>query len=95
MSRSKAIARCVLFAAAVSAVHAQLAPPPSEMTVANKPFMLFVTPLLPPEGAERSGAFSAACFKHLKQYFDSTSFQPILVDRVLDGLFDLRVIGIA
>jgi|GEM_PF-2795058 len=47
--------------------------------VADKPFMLFVTPLLPPEGPERSEAFSSACYKALRELFDSTSFQVIIV----------------
>ena len=41
--------------------------------------MLFVTPLLPPEGGERAEAFSNACFKELKQFFDTTSFRAIRV----------------
>jgi hypothetical protein len=48
--------------------------------VSNKPFMLFVTPLYPPEGKQRAEAFSSAMFKDLKQFFDTTSFQAILVE---------------
>jgi hypothetical protein len=48
-------------------------------SLSNKPFMLFVTPLRPPEGPERTEAFSSAIFKALRQFFDTTSFQPILV----------------
>ncbi|MBD3391077.1 MAG: PEGA domain-containing protein [Chitinivibrionales bacterium] len=52
---------------------------PPAPRVSNKPFMLFVPPLLPPEGADRAGAFSNAIFNELRDFFDTTSFQAILV----------------
>ncbi len=41
-----------------------------------KPFMLFVTPLLSPPGTN-AAAFTDAVFKHIREQFDTTAFQPI------------------
>jgi hypothetical protein len=75
-SGKKIIAACLLagaFGAVMSATHE------APVRVSGKPFMLFVTPLLPPEGRQRSEAFSTACYKEIKAVFDSTSFQAILL----------------
>ena len=45
----------------------------------SKPWMLFVTQILPPRGAEYAPAFSRVCFERLKKFFGSTSYQLILL----------------
>lgn len=63
------IAGCLALAALAGHVNA----------VDTTPFMLFITPLLPPQGQELSAGFSNACFKTLKKNFAGTSIQVILV----------------
>jgi hypothetical protein len=48
--------------------------------VSDKPFMIFVTPILPPPGTMmQPDAFNAECFRQIKELFDSTSFQAVHV----------------
>jgi hypothetical protein len=81
MSRSETALIAAVLAAAI-VLRPAWAVDTAPVPISNKPFMLFVTPLRPPEGAERAEAFSAAMFKELRQFFDTTSFQPILVETV-------------
>lgn len=45
--------------------------------VYGKPWTLFITPLVPPEGKKYSEAFTDACFSFCNQYFDSTTIEPL------------------
>lgn len=47
----------------------------------RRPFMFFVTPLLPPGGPLRSAAFTQACYEQLRGSLDTTSFQVIIAGR--------------
>lgn len=44
-----------------------------------KPWMLFVTNLIPPGGPKHSVPFTSACFEQIKTAFDTTSYQAILI----------------
>jgi hypothetical protein len=44
-----------------------------------KPWMLFVTQLIPPRGPQFAKAFTSACFEPLKTSFDTTSYQVVLL----------------
>lgn len=45
----------------------------------NKPWMLFITQIIPPRGPSIAPQFSEICFQKLSELFDTTSFQIILL----------------
>lgn len=45
----------------------------------NKPWMLFITHIIPPRGPVLAQQFSRSCFEKMTQLFDTTSYQIILL----------------
>lgn len=54
----------------------------------NKPWMFFITDIVPPRGPAMAPQFSEICFRKLSDLFDSTSYQTILLraDQKIDKL---------
>ncbi len=54
----------------------------------NKPWMFFITNIIPPRGPAMAPQFSEVCFQKLSELFDSTSYQTILLraDQKIDKL---------